>query len=637
MKKFLILVPVILIIVLYSNSVFAAQINTSVNNDNLLISLINNNESVIKAVKIKYIDDIKYIPIRELVTAFNGEISWDNQSKSIIISYKDNKLLLKNNSFEVFINGNKIIYTSKVIIIEGVSYAPLEFYKVFTNEYLENIEIKEVTEIKDEFKVINGINCDKIIFKGTFEVIGSFLLENPNRLVIDMKNYDSLININKGETFTKVRISKKDKDIGRYVLDLNDIYKYTIYQEENSVVFIISKNGKYTDEKIPFELIDNKIKINIKDYSNYRVQRLSNPFKVIIDIPNNIIKNSYEKISKNEIISKVQALPFEGGTRIIIYTKEQNRFELKKNLNDLSILIYEPKIIGVNYYNFGDRKYIEIKNISLANKSDASIKYFKEKIINNGFRYEITFKDNYKIKTGEIYVNDNYIRSIYVHRKGEYITISINAKKQFIYYINSETKNTNINILPKVNNKVVVIDPGHGGFDPGAINGDIEEADLNLDIALNLEKQLEEKGIKTFLMRKSDVYVGVYERADIANLLNATLFISIHINALDDRDFDGIMTLAYPGNINNKTPNGKLLAKFVQNELIISTEAKDLGIIDRDKLVVLRDTSMPSVLVECGFITNEREVSNLKEPNYQNKIAFGIKEGVLKFLEYIRW
>ena len=138
------------------------------------------------------------------------------------------------------------------------------------------------------------------------------------------------------------------------------------------------------------------------------------------------------------------------------------------------------------------------------------------------------------------------------------------------------------------------------------------------------------------MLRKTDEYVGIYERADIANKLDATLFVSIHINALVDKNFSGIMSLAYPGILNEKNPNGQLLAKNIQTQLILSTEAKDLGIIDRDKLVVLKNTSMPSVLVECGFITNEIELLNIQEPNYQLKIASGIKEGILKTLEYVR-
>jgi len=638
MKKVYLFLIIIIILMLFSQNVFARDLSYSITDDNFLININEGNNSYIKSIDIKYIDNVKYLPIRALSDAFNGVVSWDSNTRSIKVVYKDKQMLFKNLSNEVFINGNKIIYEHNIVIINGVSYAPIDVYKLFTNEYINSIENKQTEDKEDKFSIINGVNCDKLFFEGTYEIINSFLLENPNRLVVDISDFDYDFKIKEGITFNNIRTYKNDNGSLRVVMDLKDKYIYTLYHEDGGSVFLISTDGKFNNEVIPFKVVENKIVINTSDYKGYKISRLSNPFRVIVDIPNLDTVNTYTTDVNNQFISDVKSYPINNGTRFEISTYAQCRFETGKNSDNFSISIYKPTVIGVNYYNYGDRKYIEIKGISLANKSDAKIRYYEQRLSDDGLTYKISFKDKtYSISPGQIYINDDMINSIYVDRNNTSVTITIVSKQKLKYYINSETKNSNINIMPIIKEPFVIIDPGHGGFDPGAINGDIHESDITLDISLKLKTLLEKNNIHTYILRETDEYVGIYERADIANAMGATLFVSIHINALADENYDGIMTLAYPGSINYDRPNGKLLATLIQKNIILSTDAKDLGIIDRDKLIVLKNTSMPSALVECGFITNQAEVSKLLEPDYQFKIASGIKEGIIKTLEYIRW
>ena len=92
-------------------------------------------------------------------------------------------------------------------------------------------------------------------------------------------------------------------------------------------------------------------------------------------------------------------------------------------------------------------------------------------------------------------------------------------------------------------NKIIIVDPGHGGSDPGAVAGNIKEKDLNLQVAKILTDMLKEAGANVYMTRKDDRYVGLYTRAAIANNLNADLFISIHHNASSNSAAKGVMTL----------------------------------------------------------------------------------------------
>lgn len=182
--------------------------------------------------------------------------------------------------------------------------------------------------------------------------------------------------------------------------------------------------------------------------------------------------------------------------------------------------------------------------------------------------------------------------------------------------------------------KVIVIDAGHGGKDPGAIgfNGNYEK-DIVLSISRKLRTDLKSKGYKVILTRDSDDYVDNLERAKLANKKRSRVFISIHGNAMENKSsVDGIQVLYYPnrestiGDLNNNE-----LAKVMMNSMINGTNAKDRGIIERMDLIVLNQTKMPAILIECGFLSNENEERLLITDEYQNKIVKSITDGLEEY------
>ncbi|MEG1721173.1 MAG: N-acetylmuramoyl-L-alanine amidase family protein [Pseudoflavonifractor sp.] len=170
--------------------------------------------------------------------------------------------------------------------------------------------------------------------------------------------------------------------------------------------------------------------------------------------------------------------------------------------------------------------------------------------------------------------------------------------------------------------KTIVIDPGHGGARPGAVYEGIKEKDLTLSISRKLGAQLLDRGYNVVMLRKTDVEMGLYDRADIANAIGADLFISVHCNAFENPEIHGSLTYYHPS-----SKRGERLAKAISVPLSNATGAKDKGIADAD-FVVLRETKMCAVLVECGFMTNHEELMNLSSSAYQDKIAKGIADGV---------
>lgn len=180
---------------------------------------------------------------------------------------------------------------------------------------------------------------------------------------------------------------------------------------------------------------------------------------------------------------------------------------------------------------------------------------------------------------------------------------------------------------------VVVIDPGHGGWETGAAYGGIKEKDLNLDIAKKLKALLQSEGITVHMTRSGDTNVGLSQRAEMANRLNADMLVSIHNNASLTKSVTGTMTLYYPYSTAYKNNlSSKALAGIIQNEAAKSLGSRNIGIIQRTDLTVLRVAKVPAVLVEVGYMSNSNELNKLKTDAYRQKAAEAIKNGIIKAL-----
>lgn len=192
--------------------------------------------------------------------------------------------------------------------------------------------------------------------------------------------------------------------------------------------------------------------------------------------------------------------------------------------------------------------------------------------------------------------------------------------------------------IPNIDGKyVVVVDAGHGGNDPGAIypagskNPDAVEKKLTLDIAQRLRDNLEEAGIYVVMTRDSDTYPTLKERTELANSINADLFVSVHINAMDNKEeIDGAQVYYHKDSY-----FGKKLAKLVHKNIVDYTGFSDKKIQDGSSFYVLKHTKMPAILAECGFITNENDRNYLKTEKGRQALADAISNGVLEALDLL--
>lgn len=190
----------------------------------------------------------------------------------------------------------------------------------------------------------------------------------------------------------------------------------------------------------------------------------------------------------------------------------------------------------------------------------------------------------------------------------------------------------------EINGKLnIVIDPGHGGKDSGAIalDGYTYEKDLNLLVAENLMEKLNNNSeINATITRTRDEYIKLLDRAAISNDSNADLFLSIHFNSADNSSAKGIEVLyASEKNVSIKDTVQKHFASCLQKALIKETGALDRGIKNRPAIIVLNKTKNVSALVELGFLSNESDLENIKDPDYIDKLARGIYNGIEDYMD----
>lgn len=182
---------------------------------------------------------------------------------------------------------------------------------------------------------------------------------------------------------------------------------------------------------------------------------------------------------------------------------------------------------------------------------------------------------------------------------------------------------------------LIVIDPGHGGKNIGARQQApyCEEKKICLITALLAKKHLQKLGYKVRLTRRSDVFLSLKKRVDIAKKTGANLFVSIHYNSSPNKKAKGIEVFYFDSKKGRKkTKKSQLLAKKVLDKLIKKTKAKSRGVKKGD-FYVIRKTPMPAILVEGGFISNLQERRKLRSKKYINRIAKALSEGIHAYIK----
>lgn len=256
------------------------------------------------------------------------------------------------------------------------------------------------------------------------------------------------------------------------------------------------------------------------------------------------------------------------------------------------------------------------------------------KNVNNG--YSVTFT-NIKMETQKIEIHDKNIYEIIISSSASGCTVTVDGSNKLTYTaekgffksdsaIKDETPNVNVS-----GQKIVVIDAGHGGDDPGAVGYNSSgkavayESHINLAIALLVGEKLEQSGVRVVYTRDKDEYITLQGRSELANNIECDMFVSIHCNSIENASINGTQVYYHPA-----SEIGTVLAENIYNNVVEMTGLSPKKTQNGSHLYVIRTTSSPAVLVETAFISNESDRNYLLSKSGQETMAEAIFQGIIE-------
>lgn len=470
-------------------------------------------------------------------------------------------------------------------------------------------------------KVIIDITGSRLNLKNTLDKTGSINVDdeyiktvkysqesqNPyiSRIEIDLKKYEEPNIITRSDG-TGLNISFGTQKVG-------DIYRDKI--GENDVIVV--KGAKEEDMKI---------------------MKLENPSRLVLDLLDSSLDgrkiDSYQmnigfierlrvsqfSVDKNYSISdKIVRLVLDVKGRV-------DNPNIKIESYEDGIIIYPEKSLweDIKLEEDGRTQFLTIKNLKPSNYTsqyDTATKNLK---------ISIDAKDT-EISDGLIIVKNHLIDEIEVEEINGRKEISIRFIRSIVYENLSNPSDKDIKLKIERNrdlkpeDRLIVIDAGHGGKDSGAVSiTGRKEKDFNLILSKKFNAELKKLGYNTIMTRDDDTFIDLYERPRIANENYADLFISIHANSTGSNNsaINGVEMLYAPrGTSQVKEGDQYPFAKLMLDEVVKATGAHNRGVVQRPRLVVLRETKMPAVLVEAGFLSNAKEEKLLFTESYQDIIV----------------
>lgn len=469
---------------------------------------------------------------------------------------------------------------------------------------------------------------------------------------------------------------KKDKTSAKYVLN-SLLKKYPTSKEASKAKTMLASIGTPNQSAITRpskEVEDNKPK--------YAESSATNKSALSVNEDRNIVKASIQtsgNTSSNKLtnISTIRYFSDKDYTRIVVDLTNNARYEGHWLRADPAI--NKPARLMLDVFNSTVSPNVR----SQINVSDSLVSSIRFGYHDKEKRTRIVL-DSKNIKDFSIFQMSNPSRiviDVYGYdRKTEKPTIVTTSKKPTtsntsIAENNINFQNTKPKDFPKdltlgaalgLKIRTIVIDPGHGGKDPGAIYNNLREKDVVLEISKYLYEYLKaDKDLQIHLTRSTDIFIPLEERTAIANKLKADIFVSIHANAAKNPNASGIETFVF--NVTNdraalevaalenqattksisdlqgilkdilkysKLEESVSLAGSVQGKLIKNVNAsnkQNLGV-KQAPFYVLVGARMPAILIETGFITNANDAKNLKSSAYRKKIALGIYQGIKEYI-----
>ena len=549
------------------------------------------------------VNDRTMLPVRALADALHLNIKWDDPNRIVSIQSGDTVVKDEPKAPE---SGQTTAGTLTGIQTPSEKDAD----QTFTIQADGPMGRYEKTFVDDQKIVLD--------FYGAKSSLPSEITKTNSDIVTGIR---TATHENNGDSFTRV------------VFDLSGKKDYEVTQSADKKNITISF-GKTTVDKISAVHSQNKDIITIGGTGSYgaSVAMTADPQRIVVTIPN-CQSNLSDKINTAELqyVLDGKVDTSKGNTvELVLSVEDLVQYSYREETQNLILEIYPTTLKNMRYDKNANVLYLDKKD-----KIDTGSVKFEDHYLDGYF--DVTLSGDYESDYGygTYDVKGTVVENIEVSTKGGNTTFRFKQNRISAYEVTAEGGSYAIRVKnPKeVYDKVLLLDAGHGGKDPGTSGNGMQEKNLTLTIAQKIEQELQGSGIKVYMTRNSDVYPENSTRAQTANDI-ADLMVSIHINS-GPETANGTETL-YQVHANDSSARltSKQLAEILQANMISATGNTNRGVKLRTDLLILNRTTVPSAIVEVIFITNTGDALKISNPSYQDQVAQAIADGIQEAAKY---
>lgn len=604
------------------------------------LTLLVEEQPYIAAGSLEMLDGEVMVPAKVLETAFGAQLNALEAGQYELV-IENVRIQFAAGSKSITANGRPAELRHAPVLSRGRLMVPLELIAVYTPVMTSWDPVKgrlnlrhPLNEVTLLWAVTNSANRPVMVIETRREMGNYQLLKEQStddRIVIefdDMQAAKGLSGLVEGNPFVRqIRFEPIVADRLRVIIELKRPvgYQFVTFPGMRNHLeihfdFALKDMRVITEGGWPRVLIDTGGDTEFKTFT------LSNPERIVIDLPGTVCTLSGTKQAGDGVmVTSVRTAQFEKRTsRVVIDLPEARGYRVTRvpGRKGLLQVLFPHRVTGVI-----------LSNGSLAVAGEGKLTgNVVTKFTIDGAELDLVIP-NAVLKNAAVTAVGNLPQvkdtSFKQTEAGE-LAIHLTFLQFGGYRLIPEPTGALKLMLPlsAVAGKIIYLDPGHGGQDPGALSpGGLQEKNINLDVAQRVAARLMSAGAKVVLTRNDDTYVGLYDRPAMANQGAAEAYVSIHSNLHPtDKYINGIETYHCPGR-----PGSQKLALILHTELLRFSGLNDRGIRTREDFVVTRETTMPSVLIEMGFLSNPLEEQLLGTMSYHETMADAVFESLLEF------
>lgn len=570
---------------------------------------IKNGEEFTLDVPAMVVNDRTMLPVRALAKALDLDITWDDPNRTVYIGEGGGSTTNPTNPTNPTKPSTQAIKISKVSVPSGTTAT-----QVFS------IESDSAIYSYDEVYV------------------------DDSKIVIDIQNAtsslaDKMTATNSG-IVSAIRSAQHDNGgtpVTRVVFDLSGKKGYTVTQSTDKKKIMITFDRVVVDEiSLTSRNGADRLVVGGDGPLGAKVSTLSNPRRIVVDIPNVESKVENELNTKElSFITAARTGMYDASTlRIVLEVGQLADYSWEEKNGELTLDVKKSTLENFTYDTSSNIMILE-------NKQSIDIDDIEKRDRHTEGYYEIVLPGDYESSYGygTLKIGNDVMDSITISTKGGNTVIRF-TQNRYSEYIMKETKNgyeIQVKNPKEVYDKVLLLDAGHGGNDPGTSGNGLTEKTLNLTLALKVADYLEDSDIKVYLTRDADTRPDNNVRAKTANQV-ADLMVSIHFNSAGaNTTANGTETLyQVHSNDNNSKLTSRKAAEIMQGHLIGAMNTTNRGVKQRTDLLILNGTTVPTILVETCFLSNPGDAIKISSSANQDIVAKAMADAIEEMMDDYR-